>query len=58
MSSADYDGRTALHLACAEGHLSVVRLLLERGVSHKVKDRFVHVEIPEVCVCVCVCVCV
>ncbi len=41
MAAADYDGRTALHLACAEGHLNVVRLLLEHcGVSHKVKDRW------------------
>ena len=41
MGSADYDGRTALHLACAEGHLSVVKLLLERcGVNHEPKDRY------------------
>ncbi|XP_045214961.2 glutaminase kidney isoform, mitochondrial-like isoform X1 [Mercenaria mercenaria] len=30
MSLADYDGRTALHLAAAEGHESIVRFLLEK----------------------------
>lgn len=30
MGACDYDGRTALHLACAEGHLSVVKVLLEQ----------------------------
>ncbi len=40
MNAADYDGRTALHLACAEGHLNVVRLLLEQcGVMHDPRDR-------------------
>ncbi|WAR22218.1 GLSK-like protein, partial [Mya arenaria] len=30
MSLADYDGRTALHLAAAEGHETIVRFLLEK----------------------------
>lgn len=42
MDAADYDGRTALHLACAEGHLHVVKLLLEQcGVPLNPKDRSV-----------------
>lgn len=37
---ADYDKRTALHLACAEGHPDVVRLLLINGADAMFKDRF------------------
>ena len=40
MEAQDYDSRTALHLAAAEGHLNVVRMLVEkRGVHHEPKDR-------------------
>jgi lysophospholipase len=38
--SADYDGRTALHLAAAEGRLDVVRLLLACGADPRVVDRW------------------
>lgn len=37
---ADYDNRTALHLACAEGHPDVARLLLINGADPMYKDRF------------------
>lgn len=40
MSLSDYDGRTALHLAAAEGHLDCVTFLLEQcNVPHDKKDR-------------------
>ena len=42
MSIADYDGRTALHLAAAEGHIECVKFLLEKcHVPPYPKDRYV-----------------
>ena len=37
---ADYDKRTPLHLASEEGHLPVVKLLVERGAQVNVPDRW------------------
>jgi len=36
----DYDKRTALHLAAAEGHVATVNLLLKHGASESAKDRW------------------
>jgi ammonium transporter Rh len=37
---ADYDHRSSLHLSASEGHLDVVRILIEEGANPNVKDRF------------------
>lgn len=36
----DYDNRTALHLACCEGQLEIVKLLLIRGADISAVDRW------------------
>jgi potassium channel len=37
---ADYDQRTALHLACSEGNLEIAKYLLSKGAKIEQKDRF------------------
>ena len=44
---SDYDGRTALHLAAAEGHLDCVIFLLSCGVPHDPKDRWGNLPFDE-----------
>ena len=39
-NSVDYDGRSALHLAAAEGHYDIVEYLIEEGVDTSLKDRW------------------
>jgi len=41
LAQSDYDGRTALHLGAAEGHIEVVKFLLEKcNVCAEPKDRW------------------
>jgi ankyrin repeat protein len=40
VNEADYDGRTALHLAACEGHVECVEYLLENKANVESKDRF------------------
>jgi glutaminase len=39
-SDADYDGRSALHLACEEGHLEAVKYLVSSGADINRQDRW------------------
>jgi glutaminase len=42
LNSPDYDGRTPLHLAAAEGQAEAVRYLLGQGVNIDPRDRWNH----------------
>ena len=48
MSMGDYDNRTALHLACAENHISCVKFLIETcKVDLTVQDRWGSTPLQE-----------
>lgn len=40
VNSIDLDGRTALHIAACEGHLEVVRLLVQWRANIDARDRW------------------
>lgn len=42
VNSLDYDKRTALHIAAAQGHLSTVKYLLALGANKTTQDRWGH----------------
>ena len=46
-NACDYDRRTALHIAAAEGHTRMMRMLLERGASPRLPDRWGCTAIDE-----------
>lgn len=48
INTADYDGRTTLHLAALEGNVKVLELLLQEGADPNVRDRYVLQDYPEV----------
>lgn len=45
INTADYDGRTTLHLAALEGNVKVLELLLQEGADPNVRDRQVCLEV-------------
>ncbi|KAL7989662.1 hypothetical protein Chor_012328, partial [Crotalus horridus] len=48
MEQKDYDSRTALHVAAAEGHLEVVKFLMEAcRVNPFVKDRWGNIALDD-----------
>ncbi len=48
INSSDYDKRTPLHLACAEGHFEAVELLLLNGSECNIKDRWGNTPLDDV----------
>lgn len=40
VNAGDYDKRTALHLASGEGHIDVIKLLIQHNADVNCEDRF------------------
>jgi len=47
VNAVDYDRRSALHIACADGHLEVVRLLIAQRADVNLEDRWGHTALDE-----------
>ncbi|KAK9804415.1 hypothetical protein WJX72_011623 [[Myrmecia] bisecta] len=50
VNSTDYDGRTALMLACVKGHADVVSVLLAAGAQASLKDSQGNMALNEACI--------
>ena len=48
LNSYDYDKRTALHLACSEGHLNIVEYLIKKNVNIEIVDRWNNKPIDDI----------
>ena len=48
LNSYDYDKRTALHLACSECHIEVVKYLIKKGVNINCQDRWNNKPIDDI----------
>ena len=40
LNSSDYDKRTALHLACSEGQIEIIKYLISKNVKKNITDRW------------------
>mmetsp|Transcript_31254 Transcript_31254/g.87645 ORF Transcript_31254/g.87645 Transcript_31254/m.87645 type:complete len:704 (+) Transcript_31254:67-2178(+) len=47
VGAADYDDRTALHIAASEGYLEIVLLLLDRGANPNPRDRWGNIPLAD-----------
>lgn len=51
ISQTNADGRTALHIACCEGDILIVRRLLKMGANVHIKDRFDRTPLTDAIEC-------
>ncbi|EKX38332.1 hypothetical protein GUITHDRAFT_54093, partial [Guillardia theta CCMP2712] len=47
LNETDYDKRTVLHMACAEGNYKIVEMLLNYGADKNCKDRWGNTPLQE-----------